>query len=258
MISIVDCVAISNTFGSNFSLLFGLPLFRYLIPIIDIGILLLVSTVLNGWSLLVSKQIFRVSEAFKQTFGNLFLVSILIPATLISVKNIHEPTAPTLFNSQWGKMASLYDSGKPICIPIDPAGWTLERDCRLLNPDLNWMNFGGFSESLLVKANVAFSIDIPKSNNWNELQAVGIMLKPSSVTDSLLLSSLTIKMVGGGESHLTQVDASNSSGFMLFFNLDEPVQVSKIRTLSFQSSRDMNFGRLSQSSDLPAVLWYGK
>jgi hypothetical protein len=258
MISIVDCVAISNTFGSNFSLLFGLPLFRYLIPIVDIGILLLTSTVLNGWSLLVSKPIFPVSKAIKQNFGNLFLVSILIPATLISVKNIHEPTAPTLFNSQWGKMASLYDSGKPVCIPIDPAGWTLERDCRLLNSDLNWMYFGGFSQSLLVKANVGYSINIPKSNNWNELQAVGILLKPSSVTDSMILSSLTIKMIGGGETHLTQVDASNSSGFLLFFNLDEPVQVSKIKTLSFQSSRDMNLGHLSQSSDLPAVLWYGK
>jgi hypothetical protein len=258
IVSLINTVAVSTTFGSNYSLLNGMPLFRYMIPIIDVGILLLIGTMLNCVYLLTLNSSQISTKLSWKLIGNAAVGLILIQGVFFSSKNIQEPISPALFNSQWSRMATVFDSGKPVCIPVDPAGWTYGRQCRLLNSDFNWINFGGYEQTLVVRNEIPFALDLPRDNNWVELQSLGILVKPLSSQNALGSAQLDIKLNNNKNLVVKTIQRSNSSGFLLFFLLSDPVPFSDIVSISFEASNDLILGLNSKIDSTPAVLFYGQ
>ena len=256
-ITAVNTFAVSAHFNSSYSLLSGMPLFRYIVPVIDIGIILLACTVINFF--LIVNYFFTKSEMriFWNRIANATLSVGLIYSVFFASSYINQPVSPALFNSQWVRMSTVIDSGDPVCVPIDPAGWTYGRGCRLLNSDFNWTGFGGYNESIVVRVNELFTLDIPKNTDWIGLQGLGLLVKPRTNENLRLFATLKIELKTKEIVQVETFQNANANGFLLFFHLPEAVLFEDVSTISLEASSDLFVGIQSPLKPDPATLWYG-
>jgi hypothetical protein len=256
-ITAINTVAVSGTFSSNYTLLSSMPLFRYMVPVIDIGVLLLASTLINMFLILSNYLLKDAARTSWEKITNISLSIILSYSIFIASSNLHQPVSPALFNSQWVRMSTVIESGDPVCVPIDPAGWTYGRGCRLLNSDFNWISFGGYSEDIALRHMQSFTLNIPENTDWSGLQSIGMLVKPSTNENLRLMATLRIELKNNEIFKVNSIQDGDASGFLLFFQLPERILFSNISSMSFEASSDLFIGTQSAEKPQPAILWYG-
>jgi hypothetical protein len=253
----VNTFAVSGTFGSNYWLLSGMPLVRYMVPVIDIGIILLVCTAINFF--LIVNYFFPKSEMriSWNRIANATLSVFLILSVFSASSKIHQPVSPALFNSQWVRMSAVIESGDPVCVPLDPAGWTYGRGCRLLNSDFKWDKFGGYNRSIVVRHDETYKLDIPENTGWTRLQGLGLLIKPRTNENLRMFANLKIELKTKEILKVETFQEANARGSMLFFYLPEAVLFENISSMNLETSIDAIVGIQSPLKSDPATLWYG-
>jgi hypothetical protein len=189
--------------------------------------------------------------------ANAALSVFLILSVFSASSKIHQPISPALFNSQWVRMSAVIESGDPVCVPLDPAGWTYGRGCRLLNSDFKWDRFGGYNSGIVVRHDETYKLDIPKNTGWTGLQGLGLLIKPRTNENLRMFANLNIELKTKEILKVETFQNANARGSMLFFHLPEAVLFENVSSMNLETSIDVIVGIQSPLKSDPATLWYG-
>jgi len=251
LMCLINSLALPDAFNRNYALLQNnFSIFRYTVPII--ACLILALGILFD---VAQKSIFK-NNPLKLALNSFLVFAFILFGSTVFV-NIKEPISPTLFNSKWVTYANKIDDGTPVCVPIDPAGWTFERGCRNLTPTVNWTTIAGYSESVLISPEIVFRIKIPESIQRNKVESFGIFVRPLSQKTGFVKLDLKIDFPESGKKIVSIYPLIHSSGGQVIFALPPEVKSLLGARIEITSDQTLSLGVLRTDAREPAVLIYG-
>jgi hypothetical protein len=173
------------------------------------------------------------------------------------------PSSPLLSNSQWVNMAELIDSGKPVCVPVDPLGWMLERGCQRLDPKVEFRQWGkptGLAPAAdALTGKVRLALPVPPVLAGKELLSLAVLARLQSGQRGLLGARAELARGSGSSSLLSAGRELPAAGGLLFFTGAEFQRMDTVRTvtLEFDAPVELGMGGPPGAEEL-VVLWMGR
>jgi hypothetical protein len=255
-IVVIESFAVTNTFGSGNFAIFStnLSLNRYTIPIFHLQIIL-ICILFSGAPLRVTRIVWRnkeLAQGMKMPMIVIFSLSLLILNSEIPRSGF-----PLTGNSRWVKLSEKINTGKPVCIPIDPIGWYYSQGCSLLYPLGAFQGFLGFEKQGLLKGK-EFKIPVPREVNGKNLILITILVKPTTDLKAEIEAQLTYTLETGEQSVIHGHQIIGGSGGQLEFVLPSAIMLknNSILQLSFSESVVVGNNQFSGTANSGAM-YYG-
>lgn len=176
------------------------------------------------------------------------------------LRTAREPSSPVLGNSYWQEMADTIDTGqRPLCVPIDPFGWTFVRDCRVLaepSPPL-WIQPCVYRRPLPIGENVCvFTHAAPPEVTAGELHAIAVVVRPTSQMRTRVESTAVLS-VGNGDSVLWRGSRDiPATGGLLLIGAERGTLVADVREISIRFEAPVEIAHTTD--DAAFLMWMGR
>jgi hypothetical protein len=218
---LLNSIAVSDTFNNSFQLFANAtPVFRYTVPII--GALVLFAGILVDQITSAKKQI-RGTKKLPLALMSLITVMMCI----FGLRQIHEPTSPTLYSSHWAPNSIAIDDGETICVPVNPNGWTFGRGCSVIAQGVTWPSPSGLTrEEIMPYKNYPLKIDNVKS--FENIMAIGILVAPISQKTTSLLVNIEVELDNGEFERSSEIHQINASGSLIYLKLSPTLKIESI------------------------------
>ena len=253
---LIESIAVTNTFGSgNFAIFSSnLSLSRYTIPIYHLQIIL--------FSIIFSRIVLSLAGKFQKNI----VISQIIKRTMVFIfsifllsLNMQIPKSefPLTGNSRWLKFSEKINTGKPVCIPLDPIGWYFSQGCSLLYPTGTFQEFSGFdTQGLWVGKEL--KITIPKKLEGRNLVLLTMLVRPSTDLKSEIRARLSYTPIFGEENVFQGQQLIGGKGGQLEFILPSGTKFESSAELRVSFSENVIVGTTKYSlSENSNVMFYG-
>lgn len=232
---------LSDMWNENMTRLDGIPVYRHII----IGFF--------GCILIVSGAICALMP--KKNWGTLlFIVWFVWSGWLLSAgKMSREPASPLINNSQWQNMALAIDSGvSPLCVPVDPIGWSYSRNCSFLNPSPHW----GHGVSLISDP-LYFDVLLPAQLSDKTIVAVAVLVRSLSLEKTFVDVQMTINLVDGRVLRYSTAREMTMSGGLLMLTGKESIAVKNIASVRLIFNVPVEIALAANNTAEPGIMWMG-
>jgi hypothetical protein len=259
---LISTFAITADWRTDFSRLFGLPIYRHSLPGFYGCILMLAG------ALQIAIDRWPGAILARWRFGTvvpvgLFVIWALGSGWLARGTTISTPsTYPIIGNSNWQQLAGASDSGfLPLCVPIDPYKWLYGRNCRWLvdPPDWDWSPTNRLRFSISLPAGERMQIKAPDQVINANVAAIGVAVKPAAPLRQFI--KLTVKAETETGQLVSFVGGRNvppGGSLVLLMSPEAPSGTRKVTSVLLESDTpvmlltDTGSGKAS-----PLLMWMG-
>jgi len=176
------------------------------------------------------------------------------------LRTAREQSSPMMGNSYWQEMADAIDTAqRPLCVPIDPFGWTFGRDCRVLgepSPPL-WIQPCVYRAPAPIGENgCVFTHAAPHEVTAGELHAIAVVLRPTSQVRTRVESTAVLS-IGNGESIIWRGSRDiPATGGLLLIGAERGTLVSDVRAISMSFEIPVEIAHTTD--DAAFLMWMGR
>jgi hypothetical protein len=181
----------------------------------------------------------------------------------MSGKLNRQPGPPQTNISQWQTMSAAIDSGKPVCVPVDPFGMMYQRDCEdFQNIYLKFV--------FIFKAEFEFSplpmegnhsvleMSPPESVQGKKLMALSILLRPKATSAIAVDVDAALVFKDGSIRHLAGYRHLPATGGLIMLSSKDAIPLDDVQQVKFtvSSAADLAYLKYPTERD-PIVQWMG-
>lgn len=259
---LIGTFAITADWQTDFSRLFGLPIYRHSLPGFYGCILMLAGALqiaIDRWP----GPIFARWHFGAIVPAVVFLIWAMGSGWLARGTTISAlPIFPLIGNSNWQQLAGAADSGfLPLCVPIDPYRLLYGRNCRWLvdPPDWDWSPASKLRLSTSLAAGEEMRIKPPGQVTNANLAAIGVTAKPAVALRQFI--KLTVK----AETETGQVikfvgsrNVPSAGGLVVLMSPDAPSGTRKVTSVLLESDTPiMLLTDTGSQTASPLLMWMG-
>lgn len=251
----LNCFALSDSWNLDMARLAGVPLYRHII-VGFFGVVLTMTGLIDG----VSERASLASKFITNNSGaKLFFAWFVLSGWFIFAGKVTRlPASPVTHNSQWESLATVIDSGAPVCVPVDPFGWVYQRNCKHLNPSINWMSKYHFEPLPLEGSSSVFTVAPSAYASGQALLSIAALVSPQTMQAIPVSATAVIEMNDGTSRFFSGGRTLSSSAGLLLMMGKEAVPIKDIRSIKLVFSAPVGLAILeNDASNSPAILWMG-
>ncbi|MGI4857958.1 MAG: hypothetical protein ACRYHA_13815 [Janthinobacterium lividum] len=248
----LNAFALSDAWNTNMERLDGVPLYRHII-VAYFGVVLVVT----GLVAAITHRSRSPLSTLSTKLGPILFATWFILSGWFSfaVETSRTPGMPNIGESQWQAMSDAIDSGRPICVPIDPFGWMFQRDCESLTPDVNWvkpLTFQSITRDGLLSVT---DIPVPAALRQQKLLSMAVLIKPHIGQRLPVNGRVTLTMNDGAKVFLVGARQLSSNGGILMVEAQTMLPIERIASAALTLDQPVDIAFIG---DAPAVIWMGK
>ena len=161
--------------------------------------------------------------------------------------------------SQWQNMAFAIDSGKPVCVPIDPLGLMYYRNCSQLDGGgVFFWNISFYKALPILDEFSTYDVIPPTSSTDKNLQSMAVLIKPKILQSIYIHTIAIVQMNNGTVFKLEGGQKLTPAGGLIMLTSEIAIPFKDIRlvTLRFRCPIDLGFAHIG-SRIAPAIFWMG-
>lgn len=246
---LLNCFAMSKNWNTDMAILQAAPLSRH-VSAGFFGILLIVACIaVHAGHFKPQKKHFAVC---------LFLAWFLISGWLYyGLKISRLPTSPVLYNSQWQTMSAAIDAdSSTLCVPLDPFGWVFGKNCRSLDPAMDWGHAFTYPQASAGKMEI--DIPLPATVSGQTLFALSALVRPANKSRERIQLQAVITEKNGRVTVLNGEQSLPASGGLITLHIPQAAGLSGISQLQLRSDKAFKLAYTMDAPVKPAIIWMGR
>jgi len=261
---ILNTFVLSDTWNIKMENLNSVPLYRHVILGFSGVILSLTAYASNLHNQInsnvidtsIKKQKWQSWSPFKLLF--VWFIMTWLPYGLNISRDLN---SPALQNSHWQLLShQLEVSNDPICIPIDPLGWVYQRNCAILNPEINWFKKIEYREVPNIQEQRQIDIVLPNNITSSRILSIAILVKPIIINENRVSAKVIFKMKGGSNLQWNGIRQLDPKGSLLLLTApSSSLLFQNIQSASLHFDQNVKIGYIADEPfSSPAILWMGQ